>query len=75
MHAIKKQLLYDVIHLQRKPDILCSNDAKSCYNRILHSVASMYIQRLGMPVQPTQFMLGMLQDLENHTRTAYDTLK
>ena len=29
IHTVNKQLLYDVIHLQRQPDILCSNDAKS----------------------------------------------
>ena len=44
MHAVKKQLLYNVIHLQRQPYILCSNGSKYCYDRIVHSVSSMEIQ-------------------------------
>ena len=28
VHAANKRLLYEVIHLQWQPDILCSNDAK-----------------------------------------------
>ena len=41
MNAVNKRLLYNVIHLQRQYDILCSNDAKSCYDCIVHPVASM----------------------------------
>jgi len=32
--CLNKCLLYDVIRFQRQPVALCSNDAKSCYNRI-----------------------------------------
>ena len=32
LHAVHKKLLYDIAHLQKRPTILCSNDAKSCYN-------------------------------------------
>ena len=28
MHTVNKQILYDVIHLQQKPDIFCINYAK-----------------------------------------------
>ena len=63
MYAVNKQLLYDTIQLQQKPAILCRNDTKSYYGRIVHSVANMEIQKLGMLAQPMQLMLGMLQDL------------
>ena len=49
MYAVNKQLLYDTIQLQQKPAILCSNDTKYCYNRIVHSVEIIKIQWLGMP--------------------------
>ena len=75
MHSVNKQLLYDMIHLQRQPAILCSNDTKYFYDRIVHSVVSMEMQQLGMPEQTMKYMLGMLQDMEHHIRTAYGTLE
>ena len=73
MHAVNKQLLYNVIQLQRQPSILCSNVSKSLYVRILHSVESMEIQILGMPTNPMNSMQGTLQDQEHHIRTSYGT--
>ena len=75
MRAVNKKMIYGVIHLQRKHDILCSNDAKSCYDCILHSVASMEMQRLGRQANPMKCMIGILQDLEHQIRTAYVTLE
>ena len=73
LHVVNKRLLYDSIHLQRRPAILCSNDAKSNYDRIAHSIASMACQRLGMPTQPLICMFQTIQDLQHHIRTAYGT--
>ena len=73
MEDVNKRLLYDVIYLQRQRAILCSNEAKYCYERIVHSVVSMSIQQMGMTAQPMKFMLGRLQDLEHPIRTAYVT--
>ena len=70
MHAVNKKILYNVIHLQQQPDILCGNDAKSCYKHIVHSVVSTAMKLLGIPVQPMKYMLGMLQDMEHHIRTS-----
>ena len=50
MHDINKRLIYDMIHLQRQPPTLCSNDAKSCYDCIVHSVVSMAMQQMGTPM-------------------------
>lgn len=73
LHAVNKKLLYDNVHLQRKPAILCSNDAKSNYDRILHSIASITCEWLGIPPQPITCMLTTIQELEHHIRTAYGT--
>ena len=75
LHAVNKRLLYDITHYQRRPAALCSNDAKSCYDRIIHSVASMALQRLGMPEQPVTCMLVSIQDFEHHVRTAFGDSK
>ena len=39
--ASNKRLLFDLAHLLRRPLGVCSTDAKSCYDRILHSFASL----------------------------------
>ena len=53
--------------------MLCSNDAKSCYNCIVHSIASLACQRLGLPPEPITCMLVTIQELEHHIRTSYGT--
>ena len=35
-HSLNKTLTYDLIRQLKKPGALCSNDAKSCYDRIVH---------------------------------------
>ena len=39
--SLNKRLTYDIIRQKKRPGALCSNDAKSCYDRIVHSVASL----------------------------------
>jgi hypothetical protein len=53
-HAIHKRLTYDILRKLRAPGALCSNDAKSCYDCIVHSVAMLAYQRLGIPSPPVQ---------------------
>ena len=58
-HTVNKKLLYNTIHLQRKPTILCNNDTKSCYDCIVTSVASMTMQRQIIHAQPMKCMIVM----------------
>ena len=37
--ALNKRLTMDLLRQKRQAGALCSNDAKSCYDRIVHSVA------------------------------------
>ena len=39
--AVNKRLLYDLVYLMRRLIVLYRNDTKSCYDRIVHSIASM----------------------------------
>ena len=32
LHVVHKKLMYDIVHIQQCPAILCSNDAKTCYD-------------------------------------------
>lgn len=69
--ATNKKLLYDLNQFQRKPMILCSNDAKSCYDWIVHSIAALAMQRLGLPPQPMKCMITTLQNMNHYIRTAF----
>ena len=43
-HAIHKRLWYDLLQQQRKPGAMCSNDAKSCFDWVLHAIALLVYQ-------------------------------
>ena len=69
--ALHKRLSYDIMLQLRQPGLLCSNDAKSCYDRILHSVAALAYKRIGIPSQPVECMLKCIQDMNFHIRTTF----
>ena len=50
---------------------MCSNDTKSCYDKILHSEASMALQRLGLSEGPETYMFTTNQHFQYHIRTAF----
>jgi len=45
--CLNKKLWYDYIQWERKPAALCSNNAKSCYDRIVLLIAALCMCRLG----------------------------
>ena len=69
--TLNKILSLDTIRLERRPAAVCSNDAKSCYDRIVHTVASLSMQRLGVSMETGFTMFGTLQALNHHVRTAF----
>lgn len=70
-HALHKRLWYDTLRLTRRQGIMCSNDAKSCYDRIIHSVAALAYKRIGIPDPPVHCMFRTIQNMRHHIRTAY----
>ena len=70
-HCLNIQLTHDIIRQNKIPAAICSNDAKACYDRIVHSFASLALQRLGIPIGPIKVMFGTLQQLRHHIRTAH----
>ena len=69
--ALHKHLSYDIIRQTKLPAALCSNDAKSCYDRVLHSIVSLAYRRLGVPNPPVQCMLDSIQNMKHHIRTSH----
>lgn len=69
--SLNKALTFDLWRQFRQNGALCSNDAKSCYDRIVHNCASLCMQRVGTPIQPIVSMFSTIQDLSHHVRTIY----
>ena len=69
--ALNKVLTFDIARQRKQPLALCSNDAVACYDRIVHSVASLAMQRVGVPLEPLVCMFTTIQNLEHHIRTIY----
>ena len=69
--ALNKVLTTDTLRQQHRPGAICSNDAKSCYDRILHNIASICMRRLGLPPEACHVMFGTLQQVRHYVRTIY----
>ncbi|MGL4350682.1 MAG: hypothetical protein ACRCT2_09010, partial [Plesiomonas shigelloides] len=64
-------LLNDDSRSKRKVIAICSNDAKGCFDRIVHSVAFICLRRFGIPQAPLVSMFQIIQKLKHHIRTAF----
>jgi hypothetical protein len=69
--AVNKTLTYDVIRQLRRPCAICSNDARSCYDLIGHSQASLAMQRQGVSKSVVDCLFSTLQDALHQVRTSY----
>jgi hypothetical protein len=69
--ALNAKLVNDIFRQTKRAGVICSNDAQSCFDRIVHSVCSLSLQRLGMPLAPIISMLTTLQNLTHYVRTAF----
>ena len=70
-HCLNRRLTFDMARLRKRPLAVCSNDAKACYDRIVHAIASIALQRVGAPKEPIICMFTTLQKLRHHIRTIY----
>jgi hypothetical protein len=69
--SLNKALTFDIWRQLRQRGALCSNDAKSCYNRIAHNCASLCLQRVGTPAPPIISMFETIQKLKHYVHTVY----
>lgn len=70
-HAVHKRIWYDIVRQTRQPAYMISNDAKSNYDRILHTIASLAYKRIGIPDAPVHSMLITIQLMRHYIRTSY----
>ncbi len=66
-----KLLSYEVCRLTRTPFASFDNDAKSCYDRIIISMAMYLCQQMGMPLAPCLMVALCLQNARYHIKTKF----
>ena len=71
LSALNKVLTMDLLRMRRQAGALCSNDAKSCYDRIVHWVASLCLRRMGLQKEPSFEMFITIQKAWHRIATAY----
>jgi hypothetical protein len=69
--ALNKRLTMDNLQQARRAGALCANDAKSCYDRVVHSIAALAMRRMGVPVNTIKSMFSTLQKASHKIRTAF----
>jgi len=69
--SLNMQFFLDLVCQRKIPAAICLNDAKSCYDRIVHGFAALAALRLGTPLTAIQVMFGMIQQLWHFIRTVH----
>jgi len=69
IQCLNKRLLYNHMCCNHIPMALCSNDAKSCYDRIILIMAALCLCQLGADKASVQSMVGTLHGMHHHVRS------
>jgi hypothetical protein len=69
--ATDKVLTYDLFRQLCHPGAVCSNDAKSCYDLIRNSMASLAMQRMGVTSQAVDCMFTTIQEAAHLVRPGF----
>ena len=69
--VILKRLTYDLTRIQRSNLGTFDNDAKSCYDRIVNSLAMLVSKRLGMPDEAIRTHAGVLSSMRYTVKTTF----
>ena len=69
--AVNKVSTTDIARQEHRSMALCSNDAKSCYDRILHAIAIICMRRVGVSEKTCLMMFGTLAKVQHYIRTTY----
>ncbi|HEY9815206.1 MAG TPA: reverse transcriptase domain-containing protein, partial [Candidatus Obscuribacterales bacterium] len=73
--ALAKRVILDIMKQQVRQGCVISNDAKSCYDRIVHSVAFLIMAHMGMAYTVLLSMFLPLQYAKHFVRTAWGVSK
>jgi len=74
LQCLNKQLLYDWAWFRQQLLALCSNDAKSCYDQIVLTMAALCLCQVGASLEMVGSMVRTLQRMRHHTCAAFGDL-
>jgi hypothetical protein len=69
--AVNKALTYNLLRQLKRPGAIYSNDARSCYDLIGHTQASLAMQRNGVPKAAVDCLFTTLQNASHKVRAGY----
>jgi hypothetical protein len=67
--ALNKRLLFDYIRVNHHPTCWVFTDAKSCYDRIVHTPASLALQRMGLSKEVVSSLFTTIAKMKHYIRT------
>jgi len=73
--AVNKALTFDILRQLKRAGAICSNDAKSCYDLIGHTQASLSMQQVGVPKNIINCLFTTLQEAIHKVRTGFGDSK
>ena len=66
--SLNKTLTMDIIRYYGEPAMLVDNDAQACYDRIVPSILTYALLRLGLPLHMVKFQLKWLEQANYHLK-------
>jgi hypothetical protein len=73
--ALNKVLSFYLVRQARVDAAMCVNDAKSCYDRIVHAILSILMQQKNVLAPAYIYVFTMMQNLHHTVRTIYGDFK
>lgn len=71
--CVSRRLIFDLVRFQKASLVMCSTDLLSCYDRIVHSAASLAMQKFGIPAEAMNSMFSTIQECLHKVRTGLGT--
>jgi hypothetical protein len=68
---MNKVLTNDCLRQTKSPGEICANDAKSCYDLVVHPAAALAMRQQGVPGSATVCMIQTLQEAHHYVWTAF----
>ena len=69
--SLNMQIFLDMVCQRKLPVAICSINAKSCYDHIIHGFVALAALQFGVPLTAIQVMFGTIQQLRHVIHTAY----
>lgn len=71
--CISRRIVFDLNRFQKSSLVVCSTDLLSCYDRIVHTAASLAMQRYGITKEAMSSMFSTIQRCRHKVRTGLGT--